>query len=191
MRRLLLWTLAALLLVSTGAPGAARAAKEELIIGITQFPDTLNPIINAMLAKSYVLAMVRRPFTTYDQNWELVCMLCTELPTIENGLAKRETLEDGREGIAVTFEIQPDATWGDGTPVTTRDVVFGWEVGRHPLTGVANAPGGFGQRGATIGAWPDGRRGICWKAGYTSWRLACVIECGWRRAFGGRGRSNR
>ncbi|MFQ5468005.1 MAG: peptide ABC transporter substrate-binding protein, partial [Kiloniellaceae bacterium] len=41
-------------------------------------------------------------------------------------------------GIAVTYTIRPDAQWGDGTPVTTRDVVFTWKVGRHPKTGVSN-----------------------------------------------------
>ena len=129
--------LAALLLWPAAAPDS-RAARDELVIGMTQFPDTFNPIINAMLAKSYILAMTRRPLVTYDQSWELVCMLCTELPTIENGLAKRETLADGGAGMALTYTIQPGATWGDGTPVTTGDVLFGWEVGRHPLTGVAN-----------------------------------------------------
>ena len=110
----------------------------ELRIGMTQFPSTLNPLIDSMLAKSYVLAMTRRPFTIYDQNWELVCMLCTELPTIENGLAKPEDLPGGKKGIAVTYTIQPGATWGDGKPVTSADVVFTWEVGRHPKTGVSD-----------------------------------------------------
>ena len=129
--------LAALVLWPAAAPDA-RAGRDELVIGMTQFPATFSPIINAMLAKSYILAMTRRPLVTYDQSWELVCMLCTELPTIENGLAKRETLADGGAGMALTYTIQPGATWGDGTPVTTGDVLFGWEVGRHPLTGVAN-----------------------------------------------------
>ena len=134
MRRLALWVVAALMAVTV----EARAARDELIIGITQFPATFNPIINAMLAKSYVLAMTRRPMTVYDQSWQLVCMLCTELPTIENGGARRETLDDGTEGIAVDFTLQAGAAWGDGTPVTTADVVFGWRVGRHPLSGVAD-----------------------------------------------------
>jgi peptide/nickel transport system substrate-binding protein len=110
----------------------------ELRIGMTQFPSTLNPLIDSMLAKSYVLAMTRRPITAYDQNWALVCMLCTELPTIENGLAKPEDLPGGKKGIAVTYTIQPGATWGDGKPVTSADVVFTWEVGRHPKTGVSD-----------------------------------------------------
>ena len=110
----------------------------EITIGMTQFPSTLHPLIDAMLAKSYVNAMVRRQVTTYDQNWDLICLLCTELPSLENGLAVLEKTPDGKDGIAVTYKIQPGATWGDGTPVTSADVVFTWEVGRHPLTGVGN-----------------------------------------------------
>ncbi len=116
----------------------APALAAGLRIGITQFPSTLHPLIDSMLAKSYVLAMTRRPITAFDQDWELVCMLCTELPTIENGLAVPETLADGKQGIAVTYTIHPEATWGDGTPVTTRDLVFTWEVGRHPKSGVSD-----------------------------------------------------
>ena len=115
----------------------AQSAAGELKVGITQYPSTLHPLIDSMLAKSYVLAMTRRPITAYDHDWQLICMLCVELPSLENGLAVPETLEDGSEGIAVTYRLHPEATWGDGTPVTTDDVVFTWEVGRHPQTGVA------------------------------------------------------
>jgi peptide/nickel transport system substrate-binding protein len=110
---------------------------QDIVIGMTQFPSTLHPNIDSMLAKSYVLAMTRRPFVTYDQRWELVCMLCVELPTVENGLAVKETTPDGKDGVAVTLQIRPEATWGDGTPVTSEDARFTWEVGRHPESGVA------------------------------------------------------
>jgi peptide/nickel transport system substrate-binding protein len=116
----------------------AYAAKDELVIGITQFPSTFHPNIDAMLAKSYVLAMTQRPFTVYDKDWKLVCLLCVELPTFENGKAKVLDLPDGKKGVAVTYTIQPKATWGDGTPVTTDDVLFAWEVGRHPKSGVSD-----------------------------------------------------
>ncbi len=125
MRRLA-WIMAVLLLAPFAAPGGARAARDELVIAMTQFPATFSPVIESMLAKAYVLAMTRRPLVTYDQRWELVCMLCTELPTIENGLARLEALPGGRTGMALTYTLQPGAMWGDGTPVTTRDVVFAW-----------------------------------------------------------------
>ena len=54
-------------------------------------PVVLPPGIESMMAKAYVLGLTRRPFTVYDADWKLVCMLCAELPTIENGLARPET----------------------------------------------------------------------------------------------------
>jgi peptide/nickel transport system substrate-binding protein len=126
-------------LLSLFAAGPAPAAGGgTLTIGITQFPSTLHPNIDSMLAKSYVQAMTLRPLTHYDQAWEVVCFLCTEVPSLENGLAELETTSEGEEGIAVTYEIPAEATWGDGTPVTSEDVVFTWEVGKHPDSGVSN-----------------------------------------------------
>ncbi|MGH6896384.1 MAG: peptide ABC transporter substrate-binding protein [Geminicoccaceae bacterium] len=121
------------------SPAQSRAAEAELVIGITQFPSTFHPNIDSMVAKSYVLGMAQRPFTAYDPEWQLICMLCTELPTIENGLAVIEKQDDGSDGIALTYTIRPDATWGDGTPVTTDDVLFTYAVGAHPQSGVTNA----------------------------------------------------
>ena len=123
----------------TGPPAARAGGSGELKIGLTQFPSTLHPNIDSMLAKNYVLAMTARPITVYDQEWQLICMLCTELPTLENGLAKKEPLPEGGEGMALTYTLQPEATWGDGTPVTTKDVVFTWEVGRNLESGVTNS----------------------------------------------------
>ncbi|MFI4987282.1 MAG: peptide ABC transporter substrate-binding protein [Alphaproteobacteria bacterium] len=139
MRRFLrtLLGLAALAAAQAALPSPA-AAKDELVIGITQFPSTFHPDIDAMVAKSYILAMSERPFTAYDASWQLICMLCTELPTFENGLARREKTPDGKDGIALTYKIQPAASWGDGTPVTARDVLFAWKVGREPKSGIGN-----------------------------------------------------
>ena len=122
---------------SAGSPSTI-AAKDKLVIGITQFPSTFHPNIDSMAAKSYILAMTARPFTVFDANWELICMLCTELPTLENGLAKKEITPGGKQGIAVTYSIQPKALWGDGVAVSTKDVLFTWKVGRHPKSSVGN-----------------------------------------------------
>jgi peptide/nickel transport system substrate-binding protein len=117
---------------------AYSARAETLVIGMTQFPSNFHPAIEAMLAKTMVLSAIRRPFVTHDQDWQPVCLLCTTFPTLDNGLAQRETLDGGGEGLAVTYTIQPEATWGDGRPVTADDVVFAWEMGRHPLSGVSD-----------------------------------------------------
>ena len=119
-------------------PAQAQKNADQLVIGITQFPSTFHPNIDSMLAKTYILSLTRRPFTSYDKDWKLVCMLCVTLPTIENGLAVPEKTARGKQGIAVTYTIRADATWGDGKPVSTKDVMFTWKVGRHPKSGVGD-----------------------------------------------------
>ncbi|TVR78843.1 MAG: peptide ABC transporter substrate-binding protein [Rhodospirillales bacterium] len=133
-RRWLLF-LAVALAVAGLAPEPA-AGRDELVIGVTQYPYTFHPNMEPAVAKSYVLGFTRRPITVYDADWELVCMLCETPPTIDNGLAVPETTPDGAPGIAVTFTLRADAVWGDGTPITTRDVLFTWEAGRHPRSGI-------------------------------------------------------
>ncbi|HTT81639.1 MAG TPA: ABC transporter substrate-binding protein, partial [Stellaceae bacterium] len=129
---------ALLLLVALARPAVA-ADHDTLTIGITQFPATLNPDIDAMAAKSYVLGMAVRPFTVYDAGWKLVCLLCTRLPSIANGLAVPVALRNGKKGIDLTYTIRPDARWGDGAPVTTADVLFTDAVGRNPQSAVTAA----------------------------------------------------
>jgi peptide/nickel transport system substrate-binding protein len=120
-------------------PCKAVAARDELTIGITQFPSTLNPNIDVMAAKSYVLGMALHPFTVYDAEWKLVCLLCVDVPSIEEGGAVPVDLPDGKKGVDITYTIRPDASWGDGVPVTTADVLFTYEVGRNPASAVSNS----------------------------------------------------
>lgn len=115
-------------------------AKDELVVAMTQMPGTWNPIISSMLAKSLISNMTARPLTAFDAEWKLVCLACTELPTVENGKARVVDLPDGKKGMEIDFELR-DLRWGDGVPVTTKDVAFTLEVGRHPLSGVASAEG--------------------------------------------------
>ncbi|MGE4279819.1 MAG: peptide ABC transporter substrate-binding protein [Magnetospirillum sp.] len=135
MRRLVALLFGLLLVLTASLPARA---KDDLVIGITQFPSTLHPNLDSMMAKTYVLAMTTRPLTAFNAKWQLVCMLCERLPSFDNGLAKREKTPDGKPGVALTFTLRPDLFWGDGVPVTTQDVLFTWEMGKHPQSGVAN-----------------------------------------------------
>lgn len=127
------------LLVSLAFMTSTAHAKRTLVIGVTQFPSTFHPIIDAMLAKSYVLGMALRPVTSYDHDWQLTCLVCETLPTLENGGAVREKTPNGKDGVAVTYRIRKGLTWGDGVPVTSDDIRFTWEVGKHPESGVTGA----------------------------------------------------
>jgi peptide/nickel transport system substrate-binding protein len=144
------WTLvacvSALLLSACGDGGSSGSAPgnggtdnaRELTIGITQYPSTMHPNIETMVAKSYVRAMAARSITRFNHDWDLECNLCVELPTLENGLAVLEDTPDGEPGVAVTYELPADASWGDGTPMTTKDIQLAYDVGRDTTTGANN-----------------------------------------------------
>jgi peptide/nickel transport system substrate-binding protein len=118
---------------------ALAAERDQLTVGIIQFPATLNPNIDTMAAKSYVLGFAVRPFTVFDADWKIVCLLCTELPSFANGRAVVTERPGGKKGIDLTYTIRTDAAWGDGAPVTTDDVKFTYEVGRNPQSAFSNA----------------------------------------------------
>lgn len=114
---------------------AATGERDTLSIGITQYPSTLHPIVDQMVAKSYVLGFSHRSLVRYNHEWVSECENCETLPSLANGLAKLETTADGKPGMAVTWVLKEGQFWGDGTPVTTADYAFAREVGQHPLSG--------------------------------------------------------
>ena len=125
-----------------GTPAPLSAAPQEnhadiLRIGMTQYPSTLHPLYDAMVAKSLVLGTALRPMTAYTPDWQPSCILCTELPSYANGRAKKVKLPNGKTGIAAHYTLK-DISWGDGTPLTVDDVVLTYDVGRHPQAGVSN-----------------------------------------------------
>ena len=117
--------------------GAAQA-KDDLIIGAAQFPSTLNPNIDPEVIKAYALAFVDRNVSAYDKNWKPVCLLCETLPSLDNGLAVIEDRPDGARGMKITIKLKPDAMWGDGKPVTARDLAFTWKLATSPSSGFSN-----------------------------------------------------
>ena len=131
-------------LVCIGVATAPAVHARQLVIGVTQYPSTLHPAIDSMLAKSYVLGFAIRPFVVFDKDWRRACLICETLPTFENGGASRVPVpadvgDKSGVGVAATYRIRSGLTWGDGRPVTVEDVIFAWEVGRHPDSGVPDA----------------------------------------------------
>src|SRR5690349_8059069 len=121
---------------------APAQAKDELVLGMGSAPGTMNPMINAMLAKSLILNMTERPLTAYNAAWKLVCMAFTVLPTVDNSRARIVDLPPDdkgvvKKGMEIDVELKP-YVWADGTPLTARDFQFTIEVGKHPKSGVSS-----------------------------------------------------
>ena len=109
-RRIL--TVSAFALIATGC-GEAEIDTNELVIGISQFPEGFHPNLFAHVAQSLILGATRRPFTVYDSNWETICLLCTVLPSVENGTARHWVSPEGKDGWELDYEIRSDAVWGE------------------------------------------------------------------------------
>ncbi len=126
---------ATLLTLSVLMPGLAGASaraqtRDRLVVGMGSAPASLHPLIGGQASRNYILAVSRRAVTRFDAAGDLMCQLCTEVPSVANGQAKVIDLPDGRKGMAVTFTLRPGLQWGDGSPLTTRDILFGAEVAR-------------------------------------------------------------
>ena len=131
--------LASLVPLGLALPAAAQAPRERLTIGLAQYPSTFHPNIEAMAAKSYILGFARRPITAYDADWQLTCLACERLPTLENGDAVLERTPEGKDGIRLTYRLREGERWADGTPVSAEDLRFAWEAGRSFETGFGGA----------------------------------------------------
>jgi len=136
-----LWQILALLAGVLLGAGPAVAAKDELVIGVAQFPSSLHPDVDPEVVKTYVLGFAIRPLTAFGADWKNACSFCAELPSLVNGLAKFEDRPDGGRGMAVTIKLRPDLYWGDGEPVTAKDIEFTARVGRDPNAGFSNPEG--------------------------------------------------
>jgi peptide/nickel transport system substrate-binding protein len=124
-----LWALCALLVAGWMLPAHAQP-KDRLVIGMTEFPSDMHPFISNLLVRNYLLARAWRVVTRFDASGKVICQLCTEVPSVANGRAKLVALPDGKTGMEVTFTLRPALKWGDGTPLTTKDILFGAEVER-------------------------------------------------------------
>ena len=83
---------------------------------MAQFPSTLHPDIDAEVVKAYVTEFAVRQITAFDPDWKNSCLLCAELPTIENGLETQGAGVTGADDPAIrhlkhmpVFSSQADA----------------------------------------------------------------------------------
>ena len=98
------WLFVPLIALGMLGPQAA-SAKDDLVIGVAQSPSSLHPCIDAEIIKGYILGFAQRPVTSFDRDWKLACLLCTDVPTLDNGLVQRETDGEGGNGLAVTLHL--------------------------------------------------------------------------------------
>ncbi|MCV9947438.1 peptide ABC transporter substrate-binding protein [Rhizobium sp. BT-175] len=130
--------LATAALTSLCAAPAMAQAKDQLVVGQLQFLTNFHPLVQVNNTKRLVINYALRPITAFDENVVNNCILCETLPTIENGLAKMVDLPDGKKGMKVTLKLRQGLAWGDGVPVTSKDIQFTWKMAQDPKIGFSN-----------------------------------------------------
>jgi peptide/nickel transport system substrate-binding protein len=101
-----------------GRAPAPPPSNELLIVGYDREPDTLNRFSTHILED--IQTCVVEGLTTTDEKMNVVPLLATEVPTLENGGVVLRP--DG--GMDVTWRLRPDVKWHDGTAFTSADVKF-------------------------------------------------------------------
>ncbi len=95
----------------------------------TQEFDTLSPLYTGMWFTTTTFPLWNVWAWHFDENSNPVPVLVTEIPSAENGGIS----EDGR---TITFNLRDDIVWSDGTPVTSDDFVFTYEMNIEPANTV-------------------------------------------------------
>ena len=101
----------------------ARAAPKRLVIGVLAEPESFyRPLIalGHVGQAGDVADLVTGGLTVADERKGLQPQLAEQVPTLENGLWR--LLGDGR--MELTWKIASGASWHDGTPFTSADLLF-------------------------------------------------------------------
>lgn len=91
----------------------------------SQFPENLSPLTGEGGSSAAVVGVMIRllpaPFRTLPDY---------TIEPDDDLLAAEPTLEETAAGQVVTYEVNPDAVWSDGTAITVDDFEFTWRLQR-------------------------------------------------------------
>jgi peptide/nickel transport system substrate-binding protein len=98
-----------------------------LVFGAEQWPDCINPITqcanSSWLQWLVPIHVLPRLTELDDKNNFVASPLLTDYPTTENG-----GVTGADKTFTITYHLNPDAKWDDGTPITSADVQFSWRA---------------------------------------------------------------
>jgi len=97
-----------------------------IVVGAEQWPECINIITTACASLSWaqqsVFAHITSKAIEIDLEGNFVPgPLITEIPSLEAGTVTEDP-------FTVTFSLNPEAVWADGTPITCDDWDFTWRV---------------------------------------------------------------
>ena len=110
------------------APGSPERPGGEIVLAVEQWPECVNPLTScanaSWLSWSVLVHMLPRLMEFDVDNNIGASPVLVEAPTVENGGAVLN--DDGT--LTITYILNPEARWSDGTPITSTDVWFTWRA---------------------------------------------------------------
>lgn len=104
---------------SAGASAStAVGGKKTVNIGVTYAPSGINPLAPVGLVSTYVAGLMFPPLVEIDSDLTYKPMLADSIETTDN--------------TTFTMNLNPNAKWTDGTPVTADDVIFTLKLMSNP-----------------------------------------------------------
>ena len=113
------------------APGAAHSWTTPGVLRISDIsdPSTLNPMLTGADIAYQLASYTLEYLVQLDENGNLLPVLCTAVPTAENGGVSKD-------GLTVTYHLRRGVNWSDGVPFTSEDVIASWKQVMNPLNNV-------------------------------------------------------
>lgn len=117
--------------------GSLASPRDELGIALNAEFDTINPLVNTMMAGVLVEDAVLRPITKLTPAGQPEIVLIKEIPSLKN---KKLQLFKDKTGTHLRAELEflEKAQWGDGQPLTCRDLEAAWKIGSDDLVATPN-----------------------------------------------------
>ena len=91
----------------------------------------LNPHLTGSVKDWEPSRLTYEPLATFNKDGELVPILATEIPTIENGGV-------ASDGKSVTWKLRQDVKWSDGEFFTADDVLFTYQFVSNPAVNASS-----------------------------------------------------
>lgn len=118
-----------------GAPDSPQqlAGSSVVVIGVGSEVDNIAPKIGSGTNTAEYQFITNSPLTVRNPQG-VASLLAVEMPSRERG-----TWVVNADGtMRTTWSVKPNAVWHDGTPVTSRDIVFAFEVYLDPAMPIAD-----------------------------------------------------
>lgn len=97
-----------------------------------QAASTLNSYLSGGTKDQDAASVVLEPLARYNETGQLVPVLATEVPTLENGGVSEDLTQ-------ITWTLKEGVLWSDGSPFTADDVVFTYEYCSDEAAGCVHA----------------------------------------------------